>query len=724
MEELVGTVERITFQSSETGYTVLQLCPRGSKHLLPVVGSMISVQCGETIRLKGYYKNHLIHGRQFEVKEHSVEMPQDIVGIKKYLGSGLIKGIGPVIAGRIVEALGIDTLHIIDTDPDRLKKVQGIGAKKIGLIKECWSQQKSIRELMIFLQIHNISPSFAYRIFKTFGNNSIEQIKTNPYLLAREIIGIGFKSADMIAEKIGIAKDSILRIESGLQHVLFEAAEEGHTCVPLSLFLPLAERMLDVDKKIIEGMLSELLKEKKIAVKDLAVESTLEPFIWSPPYFVSETGIARETLRLLSALSNLRAVDQDKALDWVQAKLSLTLAEKQKEAVAEVLSKKMHIITGGPGTGKSTITNAIITILSRLTNKIILAAPTGRAAKRLAEITGKQAKTIHSLLEFDFSKGGFKRNKNNPLDAELIIVDESSMIDTSLMYSLLKAVPDTARVVFVGDINQLPSVGPGNVLKDLINSRAVSVTALNEIFRQAQGSRIVTNAHKINMGIYPDIKAENDSDFYFIEAKEPEDVLKEIITLVTERIPRRFGLNPKEEIQVLSPMKKGGIGTYKLNEMLQAELNKQEKSVMRSGVMLKIADKVMQMRNNYKKEVYNGDIGYIEEIDEIEKEVTVSFDGRLIPYDFMELDELQLAYAVSVHKYQGSECPCIVMPVHTTHFKMLTRNLLYTGVTRGKKLVIIVGSKKALAIAVHNDDVKKRYTGLKQAMIEYNFAKI
>ncbi|CRX39451.1 ATP-dependent RecD-like DNA helicase [Estrella lausannensis] len=724
MEELVGTIERITYQSPETGYTVLQLLVKKATKPLTVVGTMLSVQCGETIRVKGFYKSHLVHGRQFEAKEHAVEMPQDITGITKYLGSGLIKGIGPVFATRIVDAFGEETLSIIDNTPERLLEVQGVGEKRLKAINACWSEQKSIRELMIFLQTYSISPSFAFRIFRTFGAESIQKVKENPYLLAREIVGIGFKSADSIATKIGISKQSPLRIESGIHHVLFEAAEGGHSCLPVSHFLPVAEAMLEVDRSIIDQTMQALAKEKKLMIQDLPVEGNPEPYVWTPSYFLSEAGISKELRRLLSALSNLRSVDKEKALEWVQKKLSIELAAKQKEAVSAVLSDKVHIITGGPGTGKSTITKAILAILSHLTEKIVLAAPTGRAAKRLSEITGRGAKTIHSLLEFDFSQGGFKRNRKNPLDAELIIVDESSMIDTLLMYQLLKAIPDEARLVLVGDINQLPSVGAGNVLKDLIASRAISVTHLNEIFRQAQGSRIVTNAHKINEGIYPDIQNRSGSDFYFIEAKEPEDVLKEIITLVVDRLPQKFGFKAREEIQVLSPMKKGVVGTYSLNEVLQGELNKSDKSLIRQGATFKEGDKVMQMRNNYKKEVYNGDIGYIQSIDAIEKEVIVAFDDKPITYDFMELDELMLAYAVSVHKYQGSECPCIVMPIHTTHFKLLTRNLLYTGVTRGKKLVVLVGSKKALAIAVHNDEVKMRHTGLKQAMTALHFHKL
>lgn len=724
MEELVGTIEKITYQSAESGYTVLQLLLKKNAKPLTVVGTMLSVQCGETIRVKGFYKTHLIHGKQFEAKEHSIEMPQDITGITKYLGSGLIKGIGPVLAARIVEAFSEETLHIIDKEPRRLLEVQGVGDKKLKSIEACWSEQKSIRELMIFLQTYSVTPSYAFRIFRAFGAESIKKVKENPYLLAKEIAGIGFKSADMIGQKIGIPKESPLRIESGIHHVLFEAAESGHTCFPTNHFLPLCETMLEVPRSLIENTMQELAKGNKLIIQDLSCEGIMESHVWTPSYFTSETGIAKELRRLLSAVSNLRAVDKEKALDWVQQKLSIELAEKQKEAVSEVLSKKVHIITGGPGTGKSTITKAILTILSRITDKIILAAPTGRAAKRLSEITGKTAKTIHSLLEFDFSAGGFKRNRSNPLEAALIIIDESSMIDTLLMYQLLKAIPDDARVVLVGDINQLPSVGAGNVLKDLIASKAIPVTHLNQIFRQAQGSRIITNAHKINEGIYPDIQNRSGSDFYFIEAKEPEDVLKEIITLVVDRLPKKFGLNAKEEIQVLSPMKKGIVGTLRLNEVLQQELNSSEKSLIRSGATFKEGDKVMQIRNNYKKEVYNGDIGYIESIDSIEKEVVVAFDDKTVPYDFMELDELMLAYAVSVHKYQGSECPCIVMPIHTTHFKLLTRNLLYTGVTRGKKLVVLVGSKKALAIAVHNDEVRLRHTGLRQAMTSIHFQKL
>lgn len=720
MEEINGYIERITFQNDENGYTVAQLQEPRKANLTCIVGVMPGLQPGETLRCRGEWKRHLVHGNQFEVKEHRIEAPSDIVGIKKYLGSGLIKGIGPAYAGKIVDAFGIKTLEIIDKEPERLLEIKGLGKKKLKSIKECWDAQKSIRDVMIFLQAHGVSPSYAQKIYKAYGDTCVQKVQENPYALARDIFGIGFKTADRIASTLGITKDSPRRVEAGIEHVLSELSNEGHVCSPVDLFLEAAKNTLDVDKSLIEEGIRRCTEENRIVASPLVNAGALQDFIWSKPLHASETGIAKEMHRLIKEHAHLRPVDIEKALEWVQAKLGLQLGKQQKEAVGNALSKKMQIITGGPGTGKSTITKAILCVTEKLTDKILLAAPTGRAAKRMSEITGKQAYTIHSLLEFNFKAGGFKRNRSNPLECDLIIVDEASMIDTLLMYSLLKAIPGHARVVFVGDINQLPSVGPGNVLKDIIGSRCIPVTTLNEIFRQAAGSRIVTNAHRINNGVFPEIQSQPDSDFYFLEAQEPESALNEILSLVTQRLPKKYRFDPIDDIQVLAPMKKGVLGTENLNAVLQEKLNPNTSSLMRWGKKLAVKDKVMQIRNNYDKGVFNGDVGRVQSIDIEEQEAVVRFDNKSVTYDFSELDEIVLAYAVSVHKYQGSECPCIVMPVHTTHFKLLHRNLLYTGITRGKSLVILVGTTKALAIAVRNDEVKRRYTGLQQALAETN----
>lgn len=720
MDQIYGYVERISFQNPENGYTIAKLKIAKKADLVCIVGNMPSIQPGETIRCFGEWKQHLIHGNQFIVSNYRTEAPSDIVGITKYLGSGLIKGIGPVYATRIVEKFGTDTLNVIDSSPDDLLDIAGLGKKRLERIKICWVDQKTIRELIIFLQANGVSPGFAQKIFKTYGSRSIEKIKENPFNLAKDIFGIGFKTADNFATKMGIASDSPQRIDSGIEYVLSELSSNGHVCYPIEEFLGEAENMLEVKKDLIENRISFLKETERIELFDLIYGNSKVKFIWIRPLFLAEVGIAKEIKRLSSNPSTLRSVDIEKALDWVQTHLNIELAQNQKIAVQNSLQEKLHIITGGPGTGKSTITNAILAISSKLTANIVLAAPTGRAAKRMSEITGKKASTIHSLLEFDFKAGGFKKNRKTPIECDLIIIDESSMIDTLLMNSLLKAIPDHARVIFVGDINQLPSVGPGNVLKDMIASQCLSVAVLTEIFRQAAGSRIITNAHRINQGDFPDIRNFSDSDFFFLESEEPEDVLKNIVQLVSIRLPRKYNFHALNDIQVLAPMRKGIIGTENLNQVLQETLNPNNEPIFRAGKRFAVGDKVMQIRNDYKREVFNGDIGRIESIDNVDQQMIVSVDGRDVIYEFTDLDELVLAYAVSIHKYQGSECPCVIIPVHTTHFKLLYRNLLYTGVTRGKRLVVIVGTKKAISIAVRNDEVRKRFTGLKQALIELN----
>ncbi len=711
MEQLFGSVERITFQNPENGFTVMRLLVPRRKELATVVGKLPPLHPGEKVRCMGAWKNNAAHGLQFEVEECHVEAPNDLVGIQKYLASGMIKGIGPAYAEKITKAFGIKTLDIIEHSPEKLHDVPGLGKKRADKIAACWNEQKAVRRIMIFLQKYGATPLFAAKIFKFYGEEAINKIQENPFDLARHIPGIGFKMADALAEKMGYAKEGGMRIESGIEYVLHELSSEGHVCYPLIGFLKKACEMLNVDEKLILARIESLEKEERILKSTL---ETGEEALWLKRLYLAETGIARELKRLLEIKSPLRSVDCEKALQWVQETLHIELAPNQKEAVKKSLVEKLHIITGGPGTGKSTITKAILAITSKLTRKIVLAAPTGRAAKRMSEITRREAQTIHSLLQYDFKAGGFRRNKDNPLDCDLIIIDESSMIDTSLMYQLLKAIPGRARVLFVGDIHQLPSVGPGNVLKEMIESQKIPVTTLNKIFRQAAGSKIITNAHRINEGRLPDLRAEEKGDFFFVEAKEQEEVLQSICSLVSERLPKSYGFDPIDEIQVLAPMKKGMIGTHNLNTALQQILNPQKDPLMHMGAKFSVCDKVMQIKNNYTKEVYNGDIGRVVSVDHEEGEIILSFEGKEVVYTSSEMDELTLAYATSIHKYQGSECKCVVIPVHTSHYVMLHRNLLYTGVTRGKKLVVLVGSIKAIAMAVANDDVKKRYTGLKK----------
>jgi len=715
--QISGYIERITYQNGDNGYTVAVLHLKSAKEVT-LVGTMPDLMPGITVRCDGKWKNHLVFGQQFEVAEYKIIAPADLLGIRKYLGSGLVKGIGPKFAERIVERFGTATLDIIDENPDRLLEVVGMGAKRVEMIRECWQAQKTIRDVMVFLQRYSVSPIFAQKIFKTYGQESIRVVSETPYALARDIFGVGFKMADQLAEKLGIEKEAPQRIDAGIEYVLQQLAEEGHVCYPLSELVKVANEILEAPVALIEARIEALKEARRLEGISQVYGGSLLPFIWLRPLYLAEVGIAQELRRLKYGHSVLRSVDPHKALAWVQEHLKIKLAEQQMVAVAQTLTDKVQIITGGPGTGKSTITKAILAICEKLTSKICLCAPTGKAAKRMAEITGKKASTIHTLLEYDFRKRGFKRDKHNPLECDILIVDEASMIDTYLMMALLRAAPNEARVIFVGDINQLPSVGPGNVLKDLIQSNQLPVTTLNEIFRQAAGSRIVTNAHRINKGQLPDIANHSDSDFFFLEAEDPQVVLEQTVGLVTQRLPRTYQLDPKKDIQVLAPMKKGIIGTENLNRVLQDALNAGGTPLFRGGRKFLLGDKVMQQRNDYQKEVYNGDVGYIIDLDPVQQQLVIQFDEREVIYEASDLDELNLAYAVSVHKYQGSECRCVVMPIHTSHFILLHRNLLYTGVTRGKERVIIVGNKKALSLAVQTDDVKRRYTGLKGFMVD------
>ena len=711
MEEIYGHIENIVFADSEQGFTVARLKEPKKKDLTCIVGIMPSVQPGETIRCKGGWKIHPEYGQQFEVKSFELQAPSDLIGIQKYLESGMIKGIGPVYAERIVKCFGLNTLDVIDKSPDRLFDVPGIGGKRVEKIKACWQEQQSIREVMIFLRGHGVSPSYAQKIFKKYGDSSIEKVRSNPFYLAKEIHGIGFKTADSIAQGLGIPLDSPARIDAGIEHTLWELSNDGHVCYPLKELLLEVEAILQIPKESIEARIQALVDNQNLVKEN--------EMVWVRPLFLTEIGIARELARLSQSPCRLRAVDVEKAIIWVQQQLKIELAPEQKMAVGLGVKEKVLIVTGGPGTGKSTITKAILSITEKISTRIILAAPTGRAAKRMAEITGKKAFTIHSLLETDFKTGKFKRNKDNPLSCDLIVIDEASMIDTQLMNHLLKAIPSDSRAIFIGDIDQLPSVGPGNVLKDLIQSERVGVIQLKKIFRQAAGSLIITNAHRINHGEFPDITYHPRGDFQFIEAEEPEDIVKIIVDLVAHRLPKSHHFHRFDDIQVLSPMKRGLIGCENLNLILQQQLNPSPTPLCRMGRNFHVGDKVMQIRNNYEKEVYNGDVGKIIEIDLTEQTLKVCFDGQIVPYDFIEIDELILAYAVSIHKYQGSECPCVIIPIHTSHFKMLFRNLLYTGLTRGKKRVVFVGTRKALSIGIHNQEVLRRHTGLKDTLCQY-----
>ncbi|MBS0585273.1 MAG: ATP-dependent RecD-like DNA helicase [Verrucomicrobia bacterium] len=712
-DQICGSIEKILFSNEENGFAVAELSLKTADAPVVVVGALGNVKAGETISCKGVWKHHASYGKQFEVASFETSLPKDLLGIQRYLESKSVKGIGKVYAKKIVAHFGLETLRVIDDEPMRLLEIEGIGEKKVEKIISHREEHNSVRDVMVFLRGHNIGSGLAKKIFRRFGEATIKTLKENPFVLSQEIFGVGFKTADKIASELGIPHSAPARIEAGAEYLLSLFAEQGHTCYPEDGYLTQAEELLQVDRSLIHNAIVALEGKKRIIREKLPTENEAILHLWTSTLFFSEIGIAKRLSLLIQAPPSLRTIKTDKALDWVQETLSIRLAPEQMTALKRSLEEKVHIITGGPGTGKSTVTKAILTVHAKLTEKIILCAPTGRAAKRLGDICRRKAFTIHSILEYDFTNGGFKRNQDNPLECELLIIDESSMIDTYLMHSLLKAIPPSARVIFIGDIDQLPSIGPGNVLKDLIESQKIPVTRLFQIFRQAKGSQITIAAHDINRGIFPLLKSPpEESDLLFYQLEEPEEIIHNIVDLVKNKLPAQFSWDPYRDIQVLSPMRKGVIGIENLNVVLQKHLNKEEFGVARMGRHFRLGDKVMQTRNNYKKMVFNGDIGRIEEVDLDEETLAVSFEHHEVVYEFSELDELTLAYAVSVHKYQGSEAPAILLPVHTSHFKLLQRNLLYTGITRGKKLVILLGTKQALALAIQNNEVLKRYTGL------------
>ena len=702
LETIAGTVEKILFTNEENHYTVAQLLPEGRGRQEPViiVGNLAALNLGESVRASGRWVNHKQFGRQFAVEQFDSVLPRSIVGIKKYLGSGLIPGIGAKYADRIVEKFGERTLEVIDQFSGKLRDVDGIGPERARKIKEAWTAQRSIRDIMIFLQGHGIGSAHAAKIFKHYGDNAIAVVRENPYRLARDITGIGFKTADGIASKLGVAADSVHRLKAGLLHTLERAADDGDTCLPVEELVGLAGELLGIEVVPVERALESLLVTGD-AVRD-------GEFVYLAALHHAERGVAAHLKDLLKAKLALPAIDFPKALAWVQQQTGVALAAAQQQAIETALTSKVCVITGGPGVGKTTIVNSLVRIVQAKKCAVLLAAPTGRAAKRMSEATGTTAQTIHRLLKYDPHEGGFSHNERRPLKGDLIVIDETSMLDIRLAYHLTKAIPASASVVFVGDVDQLPSVGPGNFLHDLINSGKVPVVRLTEIFRQAKESFIITNAHRVNAGQLPVLDAPAESDFFFIQEEVPEKVLATILTLCRERVPQKFGL----EAQVLTPMHKGVCGSENLNRELQAALNPTGPSLQRYGRTYRVGDRVMQIRNNYDKDVFNGDLGRITRLDLVEQELFVELDGRQIVYDFTELDELLPAYAISVHKSQGNEYPAVIVPLLTQHFVLLQRNLLYTAITRGKKLVILIGSQKALAIAIRNNKTSARYSGL------------
>ena len=709
-EVLAGLVERVTFYNAENGFCVLRIKARGVRDLVTLVGHAAVVSAGEWITATGEWLNDRTHGQQFKARFLKTTAPTSIEGIEKYLSSGMIRGIGPVYAKKMIEVFGDKVFDIIEAEPERLREVAGIGLVRAQRITSAWAEQKIVREIMIFLHSNGVGAARAVRIYKTYGSGAIQVMTENPYRLARDIRGIGFKTADAIAMKLGIQKTAMIRLRAGISYALSQAMDEGHCGLPTKELGPLAVTLLEVPKELIEVALELELAEGNV-IADTVGQSAC---VFLAGLYRAEQAIAQRLKQLATGTMPWPFIDAAKALPWIEEKTGLSLAESQVAAIRLALLAKTLVITGGPGVGKTTIVNSILQILAVKGVKLLLCAPTGRAAKRMTEATGFEAKTIHRLLETDPKVGGFKKNAENPLECDLLVVDETSMVDVMLMHALLKAIPDQAALLIVGDIDQLPSVGAGQVLADIIQSSALPVVRLTEVFRQAAQSKIITAAHKINKGMIPDLtRPEGESDFYFVTAADAETAVPLIVDLVKTRIPQRFGFDPVKDIQVLCPMNRGGVGARSLNIELQAALNPvRDKKVERFGWTFAPGDKVMQIENDYERQVYNGDMGYIEDVDTESGELIATFDGRAVSYGFGELDTLVPAYAVTIHKSQGSEYPAIVIPMLTQHYAMLQRNLIYTGVTRGKKLVVLVGQPKAVAIAVKNVSGRKRWTKL------------
>ena len=746
MQRIRCVVERITYQNPENGYSVMKCKVKDYSELVTVIGNLLDVNVGSVLLVQGNWKIDTKYGRQFMAESWEETLPATVYGMEKYLGSGLIKGVGPKFAQRIVKKFGVDSFTVIEDNIELLREVEGIGNKRIRMIAESWQKQKEIKNIMLFLQGHQVSTSYAAKIFKQYGNDSINVMKENPYRLADDIWGIGFKTADQIAMKLGFGKESFVRLRSGLMYTLSELSNDGHVYAERQQLIERATELLEASGELIENTLDDMIKKEELILENVfsktdADGNNITP-IYLPPFYYAEVGVAAKLRKLYDSpagdklytrLTEARKKTGNNELSVdvgaIEKITGMTYDDIQADAIRKAATAKVMILTGGPGTGKTTTTHGIISAYKAYGLKILLAAPTGRAAKRMTETTGMEAKTIHRLLEFKPPEG-YQKNEENPLDGDVLIIDECSMIDIILMNSLLKAIPATMRLIMVGDIDQLPSVGAGNVLRDMIDSMAFPVVRLTRIFRQAQTSRIVMNAHRINEGKMPDISNGKGTDFFFMENEDAEAVAGEIVKLVQQNLPKYYHVEPSQ-IQVLTPMQRGVVGAANLNLALQEALNPVEEEIFmrgrgkvmmpkpclrRSGYCFRAQDKVMQIKNNYDKEVFNGDIGIIESVDDTDRTLLVNFDGKSVEYDVTELDELVHAYATTIHKAQGSEYPIVVMPVLMNHYVMLQRNLIYTGITRAKKILVLVGTKKALSYAVRNVTVSKRNTMLKERL--------
>ena len=696
LEQLRGEVERLVYSSEESGFTICRLVVPGKGELVTVVGNMPGIQPGERLHLRGRWINHPVHGYQFRADSYSSQLPASANAVRRYLASSLVKGIGPVLAGRLVDCFGDETLRVIDEQPERLSEAPGVGPRRVESIKRAWEEQQEIRSVMLFLQGHGVSAAYATRIYKTYGQDAVGVVQENPYRLAQDVRGIGFITADKIARQMGIDEHSPHRAEAALEHLLLERAGEGHVFSPNAELVQMCQHRYDLPEDLLKAAVQSLRKAGRIVLDGEAV--------FLRGLYIAERGVAGSIRALMASPRQRREFNAAAAVDWASRRMGVELTGEQRQAVQEAVSQKVFVLTGGPGTGKTTILRAVISVFEALGQRVALAAPTGRAAKRLGEAAGREARTLHRLLEFKPGEGGYGRNAERPLETDAVVVDETSMLDIVLCHHLLQAVPRHSSVLFVGDADQLPSVGPGKFLGDVLGSGAVPFLRLERIFRQVERSGIVEAAHRVNRGRLPSlVSSDSPGDFYFVEAEEPEAAANAVVRICAERIPARFGLRPVRDVQVLCPMNRGAVGVHQLNDSLREALNPVGTEVTRFGRTFRVGDRVLQSVNNYDKDVFNGDLGWVTGVDHAAARITVSFEETSVDYDFSELDELQPSFAMTVHRAQGSEFPAVVVPVLTQHYPMLQRNLLYTAITRGRRLVVVVGSRKALAMAVRND---------------------